>query len=412
MVTVGISLPVFAQQFQVSNETAVWAITSSLIGYVVGSFSDSRLSDIFGRRIALYLSVGFFSVGSILSATSINIGALIFWRFIIGMGIGAEIANVVTYVGELSPAPRRGFYSAVCIAMGMLGFAVVPFVGLALVPHYAWGWRLLYVIGGGAGVIIFFMRFYTPESLRWLLTHRRYEEAVLELEKMEQLVESRMGTVLPPVVAIQTFEEPEEVGIQRLKEPQVWRSLILFAWVWIFYYIGNYAWLTLDTRLFMMAGYQLHSSLWLVSLSSLGFLLGAVAAVGSGDRFERKWLCIGILVVWALVLALIAYAPHFYLILFLGFVAAMTIGSLIPFLYVFTAEHFPTPIRATCMSITDGLGHIGGAFCGQFTFAFYYLFSPSGHGFEASFLALSATGLLTAALLFLATPMTQHSLRQ
>ena len=63
--SIGLALPVIIKQFHASSESATWAITSSLIGYVIGSFLDSRLSDILGRKLALILSVIFFSLGSI-----------------------------------------------------------------------------------------------------------------------------------------------------------------------------------------------------------------------------------------------------------------------------------------------------------------------------------------------------------
>ena len=56
--TIGYALPVITREFGVSSEAASWAITSGLIGYILGSFLDSRIGDRFGRRLSLYLSVG------------------------------------------------------------------------------------------------------------------------------------------------------------------------------------------------------------------------------------------------------------------------------------------------------------------------------------------------------------------
>ena len=87
------------------------------------------------------------------------------------------------------------------------------------------------------------------------------------------------------------------------------------------------------------------------------------------------------------------------MVLIFGFLAAFSIGALIPVMYTFTAEHFPTPVRATCMSITDGVGHIGGAFCGQIILAFYALYKATHHGVAVAFTAMAVTGLATAVLL-------------
>jgi len=179
--------------------TASWAISSGLIGYIIGSFVDSRISDHMGRRLALYLSVGFYSVGSLLSATSTTIGWLIAWRVISGMGIGAEISEVTTYMSEMSPKKIRGRLSSIAITTGFLGFAVVPFIGLALVPNFSWGWRGLFVIGGLGGIAIMFMRRNIPSTVRWLILHRRFEEADRIVTQAEALVTKRIKKALPPV---------------------------------------------------------------------------------------------------------------------------------------------------------------------------------------------------------------------
>ncbi|GAB5468073.1 MAG: hypothetical protein Kilf2KO_11030 [Rhodospirillales bacterium] len=73
VVTIGFAVPVITTQFGISSGLASWAITASLIGYIIGSVLDSRIADRFGRRVSLTVSVTFFTVGSLLSATSPDI---------------------------------------------------------------------------------------------------------------------------------------------------------------------------------------------------------------------------------------------------------------------------------------------------------------------------------------------------
>ena len=403
--SIGIALPVFAKQFGVSASQAAWTITSSLIGYVIGSFIDSRLSDLFGRKLALLISVSLFSVGSLLSATSQNLTQLIVWRFVIGMGIGAEIAGVVTYIGELAPARLRGKISAMCVACAMIGFAVVPFVGGFLVPNFSWGWRLMFVIGGLGAIITLVMRWFMPESLRWLLARDRHQQAYATLLKIEQTVSARIGQL--PELALGNVK-----SVRSLPSCVVVLRVMLFASIWFCYYIGNYAWLTLDTQLFTRVGFDLSNSLLLVSLTSFGFVVGSVTAIVCGDRLERKWVCVAANCVWVCALLVIGWWHSFSVILLFGFIAATCIGFSIPMMYIFTAEQFPTTMRATCVSITDGIGHIGGAICGQYTFAFYHWFKPSGYGFTAAFSAMALTGALTMILLMLTERHTKQALQQ
>ena len=74
-------------------------------------------------------------------------------------------------------------------------------------------------------------------------------------------------------------------------------------------------------------------------------------------------------------------------------------------LYTITGESFPTSARATGVSLSDGIGHLGGAFCGQIVFGVEAM-----TGFSGAFLAMAATGLLTAGLVMLTTKGTGRSL--
>lgn len=141
IVTISFAAPVIATQFHVSKSTVTLSVTSSLVGYVIGAFGDATIADKWGRRLSLGLSVAVFSLGTVLAAVSTNVTELIIFRFISGLGIGAEIATVTTYIGELSPAPLRGRYTSWATTAAYAGFAVVPFVARGLVPNFADGWR-------------------------------------------------------------------------------------------------------------------------------------------------------------------------------------------------------------------------------------------------------------------------------
>lgn len=409
IITIGLALPVFVKQFDTTLSFALWTITSSLIGYIIGAFCDGRISDRFGRKIALSLSVSFVSLGSLLSATSASIESLIVWRFVIGMGIGAEISNVVTYIAELSPAKLRGKYTAMPVSIAFFGFAIVPFIGILLVPNFSWGWRALFLIGALGGIALLWMRRKMPESIRWLLNNNRFDEANKILLEAETLAQNRTAHPLPePITFNYNTTSASATLFQTIKTNL--KPLLLFTFIWLFYYIGNYAWLTLSTKLFMLAGYKLSNSLMIVGISSLGFIVGSTLAIFYGDKFERRNFSIILALIWAAFLLIIAFCHSEMIILIFGFLSACSISLIIPIMYIYTSEQFRTENRATCMSIADGIGHLGGAFCGQYTFFFYDAFKDSGAGIEAAFCALALTGIITALLLSRGRKMTGQAL--
>ncbi len=413
-ITIGLALPILALQFHVSMSTVLLTITMGLIGYIVGSFVDARISDLFGRRLAFFISIALFSIGSFLSALSPTITFLIICRFIIGLGLGSEIANITTYIGELSPASCRGKISAYTMATGFFGFAVVPFVGIFLVPMVSYGWRILFLLGSIGGVITFILRRHMPPSIRWLVNQGQLEEANALVTKIEREVEKKLGQALP-VVQLSSLDlslSRRASSIKHLfKAPHV-SQLIFFACTWFIYYIGNYAWLIMSTSLFHEVGYTLFKSIWLTCFGSLGFILGSVVCIYLSDRIERKWTLAGCALIWTIILLFIAFFHRDAMIMISEFIGAMTISILIPLMYTYTGESFPTSFRSTGVALTDGFGHLGGAFCGQIIFFVAAFFKPTHHEFQAAFCTMALSGLATAILLMFGKRMTKKRLVQ
>lgn len=405
IITIGFALPVITKEFGISAEAASWSITSGLIGYILGSFLDSRIADRYGRRVSLYLSVGAFSIGSLLSATSTDLGWLIFWRFISGMGIGAEIALATTYMGEMSPAPLRGRYTGWTITCAFAGFAVVPLLALYLVPGFSWGWRALFVIGALGGVLIGFMRRGMPDSIHWLITQDREEEAEQTILAAEALAEKRLGKPLPEPAAISESPGTPEGGFMLLWRGKIRLQLLLLGIIWFVYYVGNYAWLTLAAELFSKHGLSLSQSIGSLAITGFGFVAGSITAVYVSDKIDRRKTACLISILWGITLIFIGYFPTPIVIATLGFVASWTIGFVIPILYTITGESFPTRVRATGVSLSDGFGHLGGAFCGQIIFAV-----EAFGGFSGAFIAMAITGFLAAVLVLFIHGQTGKSL--
>ena len=405
IVTIGFALPVVTKQFAASPEVASWTVTGSLAGYIVGSFLVSRIGDTYGRQVGLILSVTLFTVGSLLSATATDIWWLIGWRVISGMGIGAEIAATSTYLGEQSPASLRGRFTCLAILSGFLGFAVIPFVALALVPEFDWGWRALFVIGGLGGLVIGVMRRRLRPSAHWLIGQGRIEEAEATVARAEEIAVTKLGHALPPVGEVRAIKAVRRGSLAELVKPPYLNRVIMFAVIWFFYYLGNYAWITLAPTLLVDAGYSLTSSITFLVVTGIGFVVGSAAAIWLADRMERKLSTALIGLAWALSLAAIGIAPSNVTIMIAGFLASVTIGLIIPILYAYTTENFPTRFRATGVSATDGIGHLGGALA-----PIVILPIDRAWGFSGAIYAMAFTGLVASVILLAGRRTTGRSL--
>jgi putative MFS transporter len=405
IVTISFAAPVIATQFHVSKSTVTLSVTSSLIGYIIGAFADATVSDKWGRRLSLGLSVGVFSLGTALAAASTNVTELIIFRFIAGLGIGAEIASVTTYIGELSPAPLRGRYTSWATTAAYAGFAVVPFIARGLVPSFASGWRILFLIGALGGVTILFMRRNLPPSPRWLVTQGRVEEAEELVAGAEETARDTMDHALPRPESVPDEAKAERFPVRALLAPTMIKRVALFVAIWFVYYVGNYGWLTLAPTLFTDKGYSLADSTTYLIVSGLGFLAGAFATTRFSDRLERKFAAAAVTVVWAISLLVIGLFVSPTIIIIFGFIASTTIGLLVPMLYTYTAEHFSTNARATGVALTDGLGHIGGAMAPPIV-----LGANAAWGFSGAFVVMATSGVVAGALILLGIRATGRSL--
>src|SRR5471032_208222 len=146
------------------------------VGYVVrplGSWLIGTLADRFGRRLALSLSVAMMSLGSLMIAltptyATIGIAApaiLVFARLLQGFSMGGEAGTSATYLSEMAPPGRRGFFVGfvqVTVVLGqLLALGLMLLLQRAvLTPAQldAWGWRIPFFIGGLLAVFALYLR--------------------------------------------------------------------------------------------------------------------------------------------------------------------------------------------------------------------------------------------------------------
>lgn len=359
---IAFGLPVISQQFHVSTAKVAVSVSTSLFGYIAGAILLSIISDRFGRRKSIFFGVLLYTIGSVATAFSPNVDWLIVWRFVVGMGIGTMIAQVTTYLGELSPSRLRGRMTGFGNIFSFTGLAVVPFVSILLVPHFTWGWRALLLVGALGGVALIFANRTLIESPRWLAIQGRFQEVEEIVANAEATAKRRMkGEPLPPI------EDPSEEMVVRgfpllalFRRPYVSRVVILF-FIWFTFYTADYEFLTLAPTFLVDKGYSLANSIYFLSITGLGFIGAAFAVYLLGDRFERKLSNLFWSVIALFSLAWVGLFPSPSVIMVGGFLATLALNTFAITNYALTAEHFPTGSRSSGVALADGVGHLGGA---------------------------------------------------
>ncbi|MCF3947713.1 MFS transporter [Acidiphilium sp. AL] len=405
---VAFGLPVFSKVLHFTAEQQAIPITASLVGYVVGSWLNSNLADAIGRKGGIMTATLLFTIGCIGTTFAMGLTSMVVGRFVTGMGIGAEIAVISAYIGEMAPAAVRGRYTGLANVFAMLGQGVVPIVALALVPNFAWGWRAMFCLGALGGLTLFAFP-WLPESPRWLLSKRRMAEAASVIDAAEARARLRIGGDLP--LPIEVAAEVHSQGFPTaalFRAPFAGRVVLLFV-LWFIWYIGTYTWLGLGPTFFVARGYTLTHSILFMLASSVGYPVGSLLATALGDAFERKHTIFAGMLLWTACFVAIGIAGSPLLIYVAVFLLAGSLGFFLPLMYALTAESFPTRARATGVSLTDGAGHLGGA-AGPIMALAVYSWGGISSGFTTVFLFMAATGLITATILPFTINATRKSL--
>lgn len=180
---------------QFSNTDIGLAGSAYLAGAVLGALFFGWLTDRLGRKKLFFITLSVYLLATAATATSWSLASFALFRFFTGAGIGGEYAAINSTIQELIPARVRGWTDLVIngsfwvgAALGALG-SIVLLDPAVIDPEH--GWRLAFLIGAALALVIFFMRFWIPESPRWLMTHGRAEEA----EQVVAGIEARFGAL-------------------------------------------------------------------------------------------------------------------------------------------------------------------------------------------------------------------------
>jgi len=172
------------------NSDVGYASSAYLAGAVIGAVLFGWLTDRLGRRKLFFITLFVYIAATLATGFSWNLESFILFRFLTGAGIGGEYTAINSTIQELVPARYRGWTDLVINGSFWIG-AALGGVGSALLLDPALfavdlGWRLCFLTGGLLGLIILVMRFWIPESPRWLITHGHNHEAENVIAGIEQ----------------------------------------------------------------------------------------------------------------------------------------------------------------------------------------------------------------------------------
>ena len=127
-----------------------WVGTAYILTSTIATPIIGKLGDLYGRRRVLLSTITIFLAGSLLCGLSRNMGELIVFRGIQGLGGGGIQALTFAILGDLVSPRERGRYMGLYTGV-FAGSAVVgPLVGGWMIDHFAWQWIFLFNLPIGA----------------------------------------------------------------------------------------------------------------------------------------------------------------------------------------------------------------------------------------------------------------------
>ncbi|MEU0932532.1 MFS transporter [Embleya sp. NPDC005971] len=387
--------PVLREQWGMSLSTVAVVAGIGQLGAFGGGVLGGYLADRLGRRRTMLAFVTLYCAATVGCVLVQNPWQLIAARTAAHFGAQGMAVVAIVVLTEFVPAAARGRLQTYKVAVGSLGIPIAAWSGYFLAPHWTWGWRLVFGLGLFGAVFAWLIHRWVPESPRWLASRGRTDEA----EDIVRSIEAQCGVHSPaqdrPSVAPAPVGTGEPPRLADLWAAANRRNFLIISTMWVTGLLAYSAFNTWTPTLLAENGLDLDDTLLLSAALGTAAPLGALVAVPLIDRWDRRHmqLALGTLTATLLLLFSLVRAPA--AILALGCLISLTFQMAVPFLQVYSAETFPTRIRALGSGTANALSRI-------FNFAAPMLIAGlyAGAGYTAVFVllaVLSAVGGLVAA---------------
>jgi putative MFS transporter len=398
-ISIAFVLPVLIGMWHITPGEIGALISIGYAGQFLGALGFSRLAESYGRQRVLCWTVAIIGLLSIACALAWSYNSLFWFRFVQGLGLGAEVPIAATYMNELTRHDMRGRMVALFQSIFAFGVMITALVSIWVVPHLGWNW--MFIIGAIPALLAIFLRRLVPESPRWLAGRGRLGEADATLAHIEKAV-TASGATLPTVPGnIPKIVKQEAKWSELFSNDYLGRTLTAWAMAFMTSIVGYglLAWLPTIYR--TVYHLPLDQNLRYSFISYFVGLFGTLSGALLLDRFGRRpsyilafaGAALPLLGVWWLsrdgqmpVETLVALAS----------VSLFFISILLGGIYVYLPEIYPTRMRALGSGTASAWMRIA-AIVGPAIVGFIL----GGAGLSSVFLFFAVAGLAGALIVFL-----------
>lgn len=349
----GIALPSIMKDMGVTAQNAGFMVSSALFGMMFGAIFLGTIADRIGRRKAIAICIALFSVFTAAAGFTHDPYTFSAMRFLAGLGIGGVMPNVVAQMTEYSPKKIRATMVTLMFSGYAVGGMLAALLSKGLLETY--GWSSVFLAAGLPVLLIPVILKTLPESMPFLIRENRLDELKQIVARMEPSYRPDAGDRF----ALPAQDRAEGAPIGKLFQDGRGFSTAMF---WIAFFMCLFmvyalsSWLT---KLMASAGYSLGSALTFVLVLNFGAVIGAVGGGWLADRFNIKYVLMGMYALAAVSITLLGFkVPTELLFLLVGLAGASTIGTQIV-TYAYAGQFYPMAIRSTGIGWASGVGRSG-----------------------------------------------------
>lgn len=337
-------------QWGLDATTLSWIGSVGFVGMALGATLGGLLADKVGRRQVFAITLLIYGLATGASALVAGVGVLIALRFVVGLGLGAELPVASTLVSEFAPKHIRGRIVVALEAFWALGWLAAALIGYLLIPAAADGWRWALAIGLVPAIYAAVVRWGLPESVRFLERKGRYSEAEAAVVGFENA--AGVEPVPSPDLPAETVAGTVSIWSAELRR----RTIALWA-VWFLInlsYYGAFIWLPslLKDR------FTLTATLTYTLIITLAQLPGYAASAYLVEKWGRRPTLATFLLGSAISAVFFGFSGSETALLVAG--CALSFFNLGAWgaLYAIGPEIYPTGIRGTGTGAAAAFGRI------------------------------------------------------
>ncbi len=363
LLIVGGALLLIVPMFKPSPATLGLLSASAFVGSFLGAIVAGWMGDKLGRRSILLWDLFFFVICSLGAGFSQNMTEIIIFRFLIGVGIGADLPVAYALIAETAPKRTRGRLLGAPLAMWGLGGVLAGLVGFLFITYGGPdAWRWMFWVGVLPALAVLALRRSLPETPRWLA-------AAGQLDKAKAVVATLLTDTGPKVASAPVSSVPVAS-----RGPQATRFSELFSSsysrrTWVSFLLNTVnsitgVTFTIFTPLMvaMLAIASKGMSVAFGGLIDVMFTAGAVVNMALADKVGRRPLLMwgtviqfaGLVLLWSTG----AKVPVLVFVLFPIVFAANLMSSVS--IWNCGVEYYPTRMRSTAEGVVFSGSRLGG----------------------------------------------------